>query len=167
MGKRQSDVPFERVVISDVDGHASSNELWAVAVQHVKKWEGGYIEIPHGPSPINEFDNPWLFPIMYSTLYPYGLGEFEDKARSSCISLKAHAKHLFSLTDHHFQEHPSFMFTAFNMLQRRAVVKRVYSHLYGHVDPVGPGSHIGDISWLVTIVYKIPHTSKIEYLLYS
>jgi hypothetical protein len=25
-------------------------------------------------------------------------------------------------------------------------VERVYSHLYGHVDPVGPGSHIGDIS---------------------
>jgi hypothetical protein len=31
-GKGQSDVPFERVVISDVDGHASSNELRVAAV---------------------------------------------------------------------------------------------------------------------------------------
>ena len=100
-------IPFEKVVIADVDVHASSNELRAAAIRHVKKKGGGYIEIPHERSPVNEFDNPHLFPMMYPTLYPYGLRGFEDRRQDPYVSFKAHIKHLFSLSDRRFQEHPS------------------------------------------------------------
>ncbi|TFK87004.1 hypothetical protein K466DRAFT_491708, partial [Polyporus arcularius HHB13444] len=59
---------------------------------------------------------------MYPTLFPYGLGGLEDRARASKLSLKRHVKHLLSLSDRRFQEHHSFLFTAFNILQRRSVL---------------------------------------------
>lgn len=36
--------------------------------------------------------------------------------------MKSHAKHLFSLADRRFQEHYSFLFTVFNVLQRRELL---------------------------------------------
>ncbi len=36
--------------------------------------------------------------------------------------MKRHVKHLFSLSDRQFQEHYSFLFTAFNILQRREIL---------------------------------------------
>jgi hypothetical protein len=116
------EIPFEKVVITDIHGHASSNELLAAAVRHVKKKGGSYIEIGHESLPVNEFDNTILFPMIYPTLYPYGIGGFEDRSRTVSASMKAHVKHLFSLADRRFQQHHSFLFTAFNMLQRRAVL---------------------------------------------
>jgi hypothetical protein len=115
-------IPFQNVVITDVDGSAPSNELRAAAMRHIKKKGGGYIEIPHDPEPVNEFFHPDMFPMIYPTLFPYGIGGFEDKKRSSRLSLKRHAKHLFSLADRRFQEHYSFLFTVFNILQRRELL---------------------------------------------
>lgn len=115
-------IPFENVVITDVEGHASSNELRAAAVRHVKDKGKDYIKVAHGEQPVNEFGNPALFPMIYPCLFPYGVGGCEDSNRSQNVSLKAHVKHLFSLADRRFQEHPSFMFTTFNIMQRRAVL---------------------------------------------
>ena len=68
-----------------------------------------------------------LFPKMYPTLFPYGIGGFEDKNRKINISFKRHVKHLLQLNDEHFQRHHSFSFIAFNMLQRHTVL--LHSHL--------------------------------------
>ncbi|KAF8222005.1 hypothetical protein L208DRAFT_1225476, partial [Tricholoma matsutake] len=76
------EIPFHNVVITDVDGHASSNELHAAVVRHVKQKGGGYLQISHEPNPINEFSNPLLFPMIYPTLFPYGLGGFEGHSHS-------------------------------------------------------------------------------------
>jgi hypothetical protein len=113
---------FENVVITDVDGNATSNQLRAAAMRHIKQKNGGYIEVPHDPKPVNEFFNPDLFPMIYPTLYPFGLGGFEDSKREINVSLKRHTRHLFNLHDKRFQQHYSFMFTVFNVLQRRAIL---------------------------------------------
>jgi hypothetical protein len=113
---------FENVVVTDVDGDASSNQLRVAAVHHVKEKGRGYIEIPHGLKPVNEFFNPDLFLMIYPTLYLYGIGGFEDHHREVPVSLKRHVKHLFNMSDRRFQEHHSFMFTVFNILQRRAIL---------------------------------------------
>lgn len=123
-GASSIDTLFEKVVIANVNGNASTNELCAAAIRHMKKNNGGYIEIPHDPTPVNEFCNPALFPLIYSTLFPYGIGGFEDPQRRVRVLLKRHAKHLFSLTDRRFQEHYSFLFTVFNILQRREILLR-------------------------------------------
>ncbi|KAJ7654925.1 hypothetical protein B0H17DRAFT_899369, partial [Mycena rosella] len=68
-------IPFRNVVIADVDFHASSNELRAAALCHVKKKGGGYVQIPHGRDTANKFKKDGLLvPMIYPTLFPYGMG---------------------------------------------------------------------------------------------
>ncbi|KAJ7136452.1 hypothetical protein C8R43DRAFT_867733, partial [Mycena crocata] len=87
-------IPFQSVVVDDVDGNAPSNELRAAAMKHMKKAGANYVEIPHDRDPVNEFKNPALFPMMYPTLFPYGVGGLEDPHRSVPVSFKRHVKHL-------------------------------------------------------------------------
>ncbi|KAJ4489691.1 hypothetical protein C8J55DRAFT_396414, partial [Lentinula edodes] len=84
---------FESVVIADVDGNATVNELRAAAMRHIKKG-GSYAEIPHEVNPVNEFFNPSMFPMIYPTLFPFGIGGFEDHHRACPLSMKRHVKHL-------------------------------------------------------------------------
>ncbi|KAJ7251180.1 hypothetical protein B0H12DRAFT_1202807 [Mycena haematopus] len=86
-----STVPFQNVIIADVDCHASSNELRVAALRHVKKKGGGYIQIPHDHDPANEFEkDSLLLPMIYPTLFPYGIGGPEDSKRPVPLSLKRH-----------------------------------------------------------------------------
>ncbi|KAJ3927523.1 MAG: hypothetical protein NXY57DRAFT_1050946 [Lentinula lateritia] len=85
-----SQLSFESVIITDVDGCSSANDLRAAALQHIKTKGGSYVEIPHDPLPVNEFMNPSLFPMIYPSLYPYGIGGFEDYDRPVCVSMKRH-----------------------------------------------------------------------------
>ena len=113
---------FESVVVADVDAHSPVNQLRAAAVRHVKTKGKSFVRVGHGANPVNEFFNVELFPKLYPTLYPYGCGGFEDRARKKQISMKEHVKTLFSWHDRRFQTHYSFLFTVFNMLQRRALL---------------------------------------------
>ncbi|KAJ6483746.1 hypothetical protein C8R47DRAFT_913759, partial [Mycena vitilis] len=86
-------IPFDSVVITDVEGHATSNELRKAAVEHMKIPGNNYVGIPHDKDPVNEFKNPSLFPMIYPTLYPYGIGGCEDKRRKTPLSMRSHIKH--------------------------------------------------------------------------
>ena len=116
-----SQIEFSNVVITDVDAHAPANDLKAAALRHFKQG-GGFLAVTHEPAPVNEFVNPSLFPMLYPTLFPYGIGGIEDKRRTVAISFENHVKHLLSLADRRFQEHYSFLFTAFNVIQRRKLL---------------------------------------------
>lgn len=111
------EVPFPGVVITEIENAASSSQMAAAAICHLRKKGGSFLQIPHDPKPVNEFFNPTLFPMIYPTLYPYGIGGFKDDCRRVKVSMQRHVKHLFSLYDRHFQEHYSFLFAAFNILQ--------------------------------------------------
>ena len=113
---------FESVVITDVDAHTPPTQLRAVAVRHAKMKGKPFVQIGHGSKPVNEFFNVNLFPMLYPTLFLYGCGGFEDSEHRKPISLKEHVKYLFSLRDKRFQTHYSFLFTVFNILQRRALL---------------------------------------------
>ncbi|KAJ7042845.1 hypothetical protein C8F04DRAFT_876123, partial [Mycena alexandri] len=88
-----STIPFQSVVVTDVDGNAPSRDLKSAALRHLRKPGANYIEIPHDPKPANEFTNPHLFPMMYPTLFPYGLGGLEDRTRRTRLGFKRHIKH--------------------------------------------------------------------------
>jgi hypothetical protein len=118
-----TDINFESVVVTDLKGHESSSVLRKAAAHHLKKPGGNYIELRHDPEPVNEFNNPDLFPLIYPTLFPYGIGGTEDKRRRTRLGFQGHLKHFFNLADRRFQEHYSFLFTAFNMLQRRTLLQ--------------------------------------------
>ena len=117
-----SNTHFESVVVADVDAHTPVNQLRAAAVCHAKTKGRPFVQLGHGLNPVNEFFNVDLFPTLYPTLFPYGCGGFEDRGRSKLISLKEHVKCLFSSHDKRFQTHYSFLFTAFNILQRRSLL---------------------------------------------
>jgi hypothetical protein len=114
-------VQFESVVITDVEAHSPSYQLKAAALRHAKRG-GSFIEVPHDPNPVNEFFNPAMFPMLYPTLFPYGIGGFEDKRRVVPIGLDNHVKHMLTLADKRFQQHYSFMFVVFNVIQRRRLL---------------------------------------------
>ena len=116
-----SPVQFESVVITDVDANAPSYQLKAAALQHAKRG-GSFIQVPHDTEPLNEFFNPTMFPMLYPTLFPYGIGGFEDRRRTIPIGLENHVKHMLALADRRFQEHYSFMFVIFNVIQRRKLL---------------------------------------------
>ncbi|KAJ3804009.1 hypothetical protein EV368DRAFT_20905, partial [Lentinula lateritia] len=88
----ETGVTFESIVIADVDGDATVNELRAAAMCHIQKG-GGYMEISHEANPVNKFFNPSMFPMIYPTLYPYGIGGFEDHRHATPVSMKRHVKH--------------------------------------------------------------------------
>ncbi|KAF9031283.1 hypothetical protein BJ165DRAFT_1417671 [Panaeolus papilionaceus] len=48
-----SEIPFEKIVIMDVDGHTAAHKLKAAALHHMKNG-GAYLQIPHNPSLVNE-----------------------------------------------------------------------------------------------------------------
>ncbi|KAG1797583.1 hypothetical protein EV424DRAFT_1475081 [Suillus variegatus] len=83
-----SEYIFQHVVVTDVDGQAPGHELRAAALRHVKQKSGGYVQIPHGSSPMNEYVNPELIPMVYPTLFPYGVGGFEHPRRTHPVSFK-------------------------------------------------------------------------------
>ncbi len=113
---------FDSVVVTGLSTDASSNAMRTAAMLHMKSKGGGFVQIPHGDKPVNEFYNPELLPLTYPTLFPYGQGGFEDLQRTTPLSFKRQVKHFFSLADCRFQQHYSFLFTVFNILQRRAIL---------------------------------------------
>ncbi|KAF8415490.1 hypothetical protein L210DRAFT_3370158, partial [Boletus edulis BED1] len=84
---------FQSVVVTNVDEHSSPSVLRAAALQHMKKKGASYIQIPHGSVPVCDFNNPSLLPLIFPTLFPYGLGGCEDRHRSRPVSLQRHAKY--------------------------------------------------------------------------
>lgn len=90
----------------------------ALAIKHWKSG-GGAFTVPHGNKPINEYDNPNLFPCMFPHLFPWGFGGFEDGKRRVPITMEAHVKHMLNLSDVRPQTDRNFSFVAMNILQRR------------------------------------------------
>ncbi|KAJ3846254.1 hypothetical protein EV368DRAFT_53047 [Lentinula lateritia] len=112
---------FKSILIADVNGNATVNELRAAAMCHIKKGSS-YAEILHKVHPVNEFFNPSMFPMSYPTLFPFGIGGFEDHCRACPLLMKRHIKHLLLCSDRRFQQHYSFTFTVFNILQQHKML---------------------------------------------
>ncbi|KAG2746805.1 hypothetical protein P692DRAFT_201717868, partial [Suillus brevipes Sb2] len=76
--------------------------------------------IHRGSQAIAEYHNPDLLVGMYPTLFPCGIGGFEDPQRPSALAFEAQACYYLELADRSFRYHHSFLFVALNMTQRRA-----------------------------------------------
>ncbi|CAF4544629.1 unnamed protein product, partial [Didymodactylos carnosus] len=76
-------------------------------------------QIPRSDRPSNEYSNPDLLIGLFPTLFPYGVGGLEDTSRKTKVSFKKHVEYLLSYHDRRFEEHYSFMYVVFNMIQRR------------------------------------------------
>ncbi len=98
-GEPVDDDMFHSTVVMDLNcSNVSSKDLASAALRHLHDG-GSFLQMPHGKDPCNEYHNPMLFPLMYPTLFPYGVGGFDDDSRVSKIGMKTHVKHLMSLPD--------------------------------------------------------------------
>ncbi|KAJ3860907.1 hypothetical protein EV359DRAFT_48206, partial [Lentinula novae-zelandiae] len=68
---------------------------------------------------IVEYNNADLFPGMFPTLYPLGIGGFEDSRQCPKVSIEAHAEHLLDDSSRLFRYHHFFSFVILNLIQRR------------------------------------------------
>ena len=75
--------------------------------------------IPRGSKPASEYSNPNLLLGIFPTLFPYGCGALEDPSRPIKLDFREHLRYLLSIADRRFEEHHSFIFVVFNILQRR------------------------------------------------
>ena len=73
--------------------------------------------LPRAGDPISEYDNPYLMPGMFPTLFPYGTGGLEGD-RPIRISFQEHANYLLSLHDPAFKHHRLFLFIVLNILKQ-------------------------------------------------
>ena len=73
-----------------------------------------------------EYNNPDLIPGMFRTLFPLGLGGFNDVARAAKLTLEAQANAFLDVPDRCFRYHHSYIFVVLNIIQRRT------AHLQTH-----------------------------------
>lgn len=83
--------------------------------------------ISNSSAPVSEYNNPSLFPSMYPTLFPYGIGGFDDRTRLKSVTFLPRANALLDCPDRSVRYHWSFLFTAINIYQRHQ------AHLHTHL----------------------------------
>ena len=79
-----------------------------------------------GSIAIREYKNPALMPGMFPTLWPFGIGGFDDSDQQTPLSFPVQANYYFDIPDHCFRYHHAYLFVALNIIQRRA------THLHTH-----------------------------------
>ncbi|EJD34162.1 hypothetical protein AURDEDRAFT_76427, partial [Auricularia subglabra TFB-10046 SS5] len=100
------------------------------------------VTLHRGSSAVPEYGNHKLFPGLYPTLFPFGIGGLEDwnsQGDKNRVPFRAHANYLIDLCDRRFSAHPEFMFVVVNILQRRAVHLETRFRLRSsHIEAIEP-----------------------------
>ncbi|EJD52692.1 hypothetical protein AURDEDRAFT_55508, partial [Auricularia subglabra TFB-10046 SS5] len=95
-----------------------------------------------GSEAVPEYGNCNLFPSLFPTLYPYGIGGFEDRSAQKDglhVGFRSHASYLLHLADRAFSAHRTFVFLVTNILQRRAVHSQTsFRTRSSYVDSISP-----------------------------
>lgn len=111
--------------------------------------------------PISEYNNPGLFPGMFPTLYPLGIGGFEDAQRSVSVSLEAHAEHLLDQSNRAFRYHYFYSFVILNIIQRqKAHLHTSLSVSSSKFKHIAPGLLSVSASTLSALAAKIKNKDK-------
>ncbi|KLO07134.1 hypothetical protein SCHPADRAFT_837061, partial [Schizopora paradoxa] len=122
-------VLIESTGVSDPEGVTiPGRSLNAYALRNIanKGFDEPDLQIFQSTNIVPEYNNANLFPGMYPTLFPFGLGGLDDPKRKVKVSFQKHVDYLFSIHDRSFRYHNSFMFVALNIHQRRLAHLHTY-----------------------------------------
>jgi Helitron helicase-like domain at N-terminus len=116
---------LEKVGVSDPEGDRLTGRTFVGAglrnlVNDIASTTMPDLILHRGSTAINKYKNPALLPSMFPTLWPFGIGRFEDSSRQIALSFAVQANYYFDIPDHSFCSHNAFMFVALNIIQRRA-----------------------------------------------
>jgi hypothetical protein len=73
-----ADIAFPNLVITDLDHSATPSQMRDAALRHLQSGKSFFM-YGHSATPEHEYHNMSLFPSLYPTLFPFGVGGFEDK----------------------------------------------------------------------------------------
>jgi Helitron helicase-like domain at N-terminus/PIF1-like helicase len=118
-----SDAIIESTGVIDFQGNSiSGHSATATAIYNLlnprKSDDEPDLIIPRGGSFVTDYDNPELFPGMFPTLFPCGIGGIEAE-RTIPISFRQHVNYLLSLHDSCFRFHRFFLFVALSIMKKR------------------------------------------------
>jgi len=117
-------IMLEKMGVSDPESDkVSGRHFIASALQNLRPQPAEDVRpdliVHRGPDAVPDYHNFRLFPGLYPTLYPYGIGGFEDPSRPTALSFEHQAKYYLCISDRSFRYHYSFIFVVLNILQRR------------------------------------------------
>ncbi|KAF8331064.1 uncharacterized protein EI90DRAFT_2920895, partial [Cantharellus anzutake] len=88
---------LQNMVVTDLHMRdVNTAQITAAALNHLKRSNGdigAHIQVRHGAEPINHYSDPHLLPLLYPTLFPYGIGGYHRNRRAS-LSLEKMATHV-------------------------------------------------------------------------
>ncbi|GJJ10157.1 hypothetical protein Clacol_004383 [Clathrus columnatus] len=110
--------------VLDTDRQESTYKLRKVEmVKNILK-KTPFVKFPaQNCEPLKTSYNPDVYAMLWPTLFPYGVGLFEDEicSRKSAgmrpLDLKWHVNHVLNLADTWFQRHIMFSFVMMNIIQ--------------------------------------------------
>ena len=124
---KTSSLLIENMGVSDPDGFKiNGRSSTASALKKLFSNHTPDLILHQSSNAIVEYDNPDLMPGMFPTLFPLGIGGFENPARTHKVSFQSHANSLLDVPDRSFRHHQTFIFVALNIMQRRLC------HLHTH-----------------------------------
>jgi len=126
-----TEVMLEKMGVSDPESVKLSGRSFTASALRNLVTEDTQKDLPDllihsGNTAIAEYNNPDLFLGMFPTLFPLGIGGFDDKTRPTNLSFQQQAQYYFNISDRSFRYHYSYIFVAFNIWQRRL------AHLHTH-----------------------------------
>lgn len=123
----EDEIPMNLTAIVDTEGvNVTNNNLNEEILNKINKNESqdSLYAIPHTGQPVNEYYNPNLLMSLYPTLFPFGFGGIEDPTKPISASFENHIQYLLTYADRRFERNHSFMFIAFNILQKRTACRQ-------------------------------------------
>lgn len=121
-------IPITTSGTFDVDETESSlNHRKIAALQHLRSG-GAFVKTSTSVETIATRNNPQVYGMLWPTLFPYGVGMFEDPVRLAKVDghdfkpipLKTHVSRYLQLADRRFQTHLTFIFAMHNIQMLRA-----------------------------------------------
>jgi hypothetical protein len=170
-------VMLEKMGVSDPESDKISGRTFtAAALRNLYSRSSSQpdLVVHRGWQAIDEYNNPDLLPGMYPTLFPCGIGGFEDKTRPTALSFQQQAQYYLNLADRSFRYHHSYLFVALNMIQRRAAhLNTFFTVHHTHFDSVARkltrvSPHVLDsLAWRLEREHKISQLSADEKTAFS
>jgi hypothetical protein len=124
-------VLLEKMGVSDPEGAKLTGRTFMSSalknlIPGASKSQMPDLVIHRSSAAVREYNNPDLVPGMFPTLFPLGLGGFDDPARVTKLSFEAQANAFLDVPDRSFRYHHSYIFVVLNIIQRRT------AHLQTH-----------------------------------
>ncbi|KAK0505513.1 hypothetical protein EDD18DRAFT_1043747, partial [Armillaria luteobubalina] len=100
------------------------------------------LTIFHGSAAIREYNNPDLIKGLFPTLFPFGVGGFEEAHRKISVAFKTQANYCLDMDNQCFRYHESFIFVVMNMIQHH----QAHLHIHFTVNDADFGKVAADIA---------------------